>query len=171
MVRAAASFMPVEMTSEPATRAPRKMPGKPSTLLTIAPSAANAAPAASAALGSISGSGLVRAMMTWPVADHLGVIRPGGRSWRRRSARAPSPRRRRDLDARRARPLDARPRWGRTRSRWAPASRMRLAMPNPARAQPELPDGRSPRARCPRARRRRRPRPGLRRRCRGRRRA
>ena len=35
IARAAASFIPVEIASAPAARAPRKMPGKPSTLLTM----------------------------------------------------------------------------------------------------------------------------------------
>lgn len=61
IARAAASYISRLMSSAPASSAPRKMPGYPSTLLTIEPSEAKAAPAASASSGRISGSGLVRA--------------------------------------------------------------------------------------------------------------
>src|SRR4051794_16598000 len=74
--RAAASFMPVEIVRAPQESAPRKIPGKPSALLTAAPSAANAAPARSATCGSISGYGFVSAKITWPSRIISDPIRP-----------------------------------------------------------------------------------------------
>ena len=69
-----------------ASIAARRMPGKPSRLFTERPSAAKAAPAASASSGRISGSGFVSARMPWPRRTWLagGSARRGPSSRRRR---------------------------------------------------------------------------------------
>ncbi len=64
----AAIFISSLMSRARASRAPRKMPGKPSALLTFRPSSAATAPASRASSGHISGTGLAMANTIGPGA-------------------------------------------------------------------------------------------------------